>query len=58
VAMVPTLARRLAQLPQGGVLLADEAHHMGAASWQRVREALAPDLLCGLTDNPIRSNAG
>lgn len=49
VAMVPTLVRRLAQLPQGGVLLVDEAHHMGAASWQKVREALAPELLVGLT---------
>ena len=32
VAMVPTLARRLGQLQQGGMLLADEAHHMGSTS--------------------------
>jgi hypothetical protein len=44
-----TLVRRLAQLPQGGVLLADEAHHMGAASWQKVKEALAPELLQATT---------
>ncbi len=56
VAMVPTLARRLAQLPQGGVLLVDEAHHMGAASWQKVKEALAPELLVGFTATPIRPN--
>jgi superfamily II DNA or RNA helicase len=56
VAMVPTLVRRLTQLPQGGVLLADEAHHMGAASWQKVKEALAPELLVGFTATPIRPN--
>ncbi|KEF42128.1 MAG: hypothetical protein ER33_07820 [Cyanobium sp. CACIAM 14] len=54
VAMVPTLARRLAHLPQGGLLLADEAHHMGSTSWQRVRDALAPDLTIGFTATPIR----
>jgi superfamily II DNA or RNA helicase len=32
VVMVPTLARRLGQLQQGGMLLADEAHHMGSTS--------------------------
>ena len=56
VAMVPTITRRLAQLPQGGLLIADEAHHMGSSSWQRVREALAPELLLGLTATPIRPN--
>jgi superfamily II DNA or RNA helicase len=54
VAMVPTLARRLGQLQQGGMLLADEAHHMGSTSWQKVREALDPELLAGLTATPIR----
>jgi len=54
VGMVPTLARRVGQLQTGGVLIADEAHHMGAASWQRVREAVAPELLVGFTATPIR----
>ncbi len=54
VAMVPTLTRRLGQLQGGGVLIADEAHHMGSASWQRVREALAPGLMVGFTATPIR----
>jgi superfamily II DNA or RNA helicase len=56
VAMVPTIARRLAQLPHGGLLIADEAHHMGSNSWQRVREALAPELMAGFTATPIRPN--
>ena len=54
VAMVPTLARRLGQLQQGGMLLADEAHHMGSTSWQKVRQSLAPELLVGFTATPIR----
>ncbi|MCP9823906.1 DEAD/DEAH box helicase [Synechococcus sp. EJ6-Ellesmere] len=54
VAMVPTLARRLDRLHPGGMLLADEAHHMGSSSWQKVREALAPELLAGFTATPIR----
>ncbi len=37
VAMVPTITRRLDQLPQGGLLIADEAHHMGSPIWQKVR---------------------
>jgi len=54
VAMVPTIARRLGQLPAGGMLIADEAHHMGSPSWGKVRDALAPELLIGFTATPIR----
>jgi superfamily II DNA or RNA helicase len=54
VAMVPTIARRLGQLPTGGMLLADEAHHMGSPSWGKVRDALAPELMIGFTATPIR----
>ena len=54
VAMVPTIARRLGQLPTGGMLIADECHHMGSPSWQKVRDAMAPELLCGCTATPIR----
>jgi superfamily II DNA or RNA helicase len=54
VAMVPTIVRRLDQLPQGVLLIADEAHHMGSTSWQKVRNALAPELMAGFTATPIR----
>lgn len=54
VAMVPTIVRRLGQLPQGVLLIADEAHHMGSPSWQKVRDAMAPELLIGFTATPIR----
>jgi DNA repair protein RadD len=54
VAMVPTIARRLGQLPTGGMLLADEAHHMNSPSWQKVKAAMAPELLAGFTATPIR----
>ncbi|NQV11047.1 MAG: DEAD/DEAH box helicase [Cyanobacteria bacterium] len=54
VAMVPTLTRRLDRLHPGGMLLADESHHLGSSSWQKVREALAPELLVGFTATPIR----
>jgi superfamily II DNA or RNA helicase len=54
VAMVPTIARRLGQLPTGGMLLADEAHHMGSPSWGKVRDAMAPELMIGFTATPIR----
>lgn len=54
VAMVPTIVRRLGQLPQGVLLIADEAHHMGSPSWRKVRDAMAPELLIGFTATPIR----
>ncbi|MEI6830109.1 MAG: DEAD/DEAH box helicase family protein [Synechococcaceae cyanobacterium ELA445] len=54
VAMVPIITRRLAQLPHGVLFIAVEAHHMGSSCWQRVREALAPELLVGFTATPIR----
>ncbi|MEA5443337.1 DEAD/DEAH box helicase [Cyanobium gracile] len=54
VAMVHTIVRRLDQLPQGVLLIADEAHHMGSPSWRKVRDAMAPELLIGFTATPIR----
>jgi len=56
VGMVPTLARRLPQLAalRGATLFADEAHHMGSATWTAVAEAISPGRFAGFTATPIR----
>ena len=58
VGMVPTMDRRLDALEplEGCTLIADECHHSGSASWERVRQALAPARRVGFTATPIRPN--
>jgi superfamily II DNA or RNA helicase len=55
VGMVPSMVRRLHHIEalKGCTLLADEAHHLCAGTWQKVVAALAPARMCGFTATPI-----
>lgn len=58
VASVPTLAskRWADKLPQADVVILDECHHIGAASWARIAKHYAQSKLLGLTATPARSD--
>jgi len=54
IGSVQTVARRLATLPEPGMIVFDEAHHLGAAQWQQVYEAFPRAKIVGLTATPWR----
>lgn len=56
-ATVQSVVNRLDDLPDFGMLLVDEAHHIGAASFQRTVEALKPAMIAGVTATPWRGDA-
>jgi superfamily II DNA or RNA helicase len=43
-------------LPQFGLVLVDEAHHVGAPTFQQVLEALKPRMIAGVTATPWRGD--
>jgi superfamily II DNA or RNA helicase len=47
---------RLDELPQFGLVLVDEAHHIGARSFVDLIEKLNPPMLCGVTATPWRGD--
>ena len=51
-----TAAGRLAELPRFGLILVDEAHHVGAESYLNVLNGLAPPMLGGVTATPWRGD--
>lgn len=51
-----SVERRLSTLPRFDLVLVDEAHHMGAATFRRVLEELHPTLLGGVTATPWRGD--
>jgi len=55
-ATVQSVASRLEHLPPFGLVVVDEAHHIGAATFQRVVEALQPRMLAGATATPWRGD--
>jgi len=55
-ATVQTIASSADQLPPIGLVVVDEAHHIGAASFQRVIEILNPKMLAGATATPWRGD--
>lgn len=58
VCSIDTLRRRLDQLPEPGLVLWDECHHIGAASWAAVMERYAAARHIGLSATPWRLDGG
>lgn len=54
VGSVQTVARRLDSLPPPDLIVFDEAHHTGAAQWQRIYDAFPAAKKIGLTATPWR----
>jgi superfamily II DNA or RNA helicase len=54
VASIQTIARRLADLPPPALIVFDECHHLGAASWERIFDAYPDARILGLTATPWR----
>lgn len=55
-ATVQSAFSQLSSLPRFGIVFVDEAHHIGAATFRRVIEALAPAMLAGCTATPWRGD--
>jgi superfamily II DNA or RNA helicase len=55
-ATVQSVASCLDQLPPFGLVVIDEAHHIGASTFQRVVEAIRPRMLAGATATPWRGD--
>lgn len=55
-ATVQTVASRLDSLPPIGLLVVDEAHHIGAAMFQQVISGLQPRMIAGATATPWRGD--
>lgn len=56
-ASVQSVSAGLEALPHFGLVLIDEAHHVGAETFQRVLRDLAPPMLGGVTATPWRGDA-
>lgn len=54
VASIQTIARRLDDLPPPKLLVFDEAHHLGAASWDAIYWRFPSARILGLTATPWR----
>ena len=54
IGSIQTVARRLDYLPAPDLIVFDEAHHLGAAQWQRVFDAYPAAKVIGLTATPWR----
>lgn len=55
-ATVQSIVGRLDDLPHFGLVLVDEAHHIGSASFRRALDALAPPMVGGATATPWRGD--
>jgi superfamily II DNA or RNA helicase len=55
-ATVQSVASRVETLPPFGLVLVDEAHHIGAESFRRVVSTLSPRMLGGVTATPWRGD--
>ena len=56
-ATIQSVVSRLDELPSFGLMLVDEAHHVGADMFQRAIDALNPPMLGGVTATPWRGDA-
>jgi DNA repair protein RadD len=54
VASIQTIVRRLSALPAPELIVFDEAHHIGAASWEAVFNSFPKARILGLTATPWR----
>lgn len=55
-ATVQSVVSRLGDLPQFGLVLVDEAHHIGSPTFKRAIDGLVPPLLGGVTATPWRGD--
>ena len=55
-ATVQSALAKLDQFPQFGLVLVDEAHHIGADTFQQVIQSLEPPMLGGVTATPWRGD--
>ncbi len=55
-ATVQTVLSRIDTIPPPGLVLVDEAHHVGAEMFQQVIDALRPPMLAGVTATPWRGD--
>lgn len=55
-ATIQSVVSRLEGLPEFGLVLVDEAHHIGAEMFQRAISALRPKMLGGVTATPWRGD--
>jgi superfamily II DNA or RNA helicase len=55
-ATIQSVASRIETLPHFGLVLVDEAHHIGADMFRRVITDLAPQMLGGVTATPWRGD--
>jgi superfamily II DNA or RNA helicase len=55
-ATVQTVVSRVDTVPPIGLVVVDEAHHIGATTFQQVIEALQPKMLAGATATPWRGD--
>lgn len=56
-ATVQSVAGRIDELPSFGLVLVDEAHHIGSPTFRRALEALEPPMVGGVTATPWRGDA-
>lgn len=54
VASIQTIARRIHQVPKPKLIVFDEAHHIGAKSWEALFHAFPEAKILGLTATPWR----
>lgn len=55
-ATIQTITNRVESLPEFGLVLVDEAHHIGAISFREVIKALNPPMVAGVTATPWRGD--
>ncbi len=55
-ATIQSVSTRLDTVPKFGLVLIDEAHHAGAATFRKTLEALAPKMRGGVTATPWRGD--
>lgn len=55
-ATIQSVFSRIDKLPRFGLILVDEAHHIGAATFQRVLQDMKPEMLGGVTATPWRGD--
>jgi superfamily II DNA or RNA helicase len=55
-ATIQSVVGRLDSLPQFGLVLVDEAHHIGSDTFRRTIDALRPKMLGGVTATPWRGD--
>jgi DNA repair protein RadD len=54
VASIQTIVRRIRELPPPALLVFDEAHHIGATTWETIFHAFPEAKILGLTATPWR----